>query len=82
LPPAISGHNSYWLWGPRGSSGEILIVIGGEQERLAQLFASVELAATVECGYCMPYENHQPVWIVHDLGLPIDELWPRLKHFD
>jgi len=21
LPPALSGHNQYWLWGPRGYDG-------------------------------------------------------------
>ena len=29
---AISPHNSYYLWGPRDISGEILIVIGGKRE--------------------------------------------------
>jgi hypothetical protein len=28
LPPAISGHQNYFLWGPRGYTGESLIVIG------------------------------------------------------
>jgi hypothetical protein len=82
LPPAISGHNNYWLWGPRGATGELLIVIGGERDRLEQLFASVELGTTVECDYCMPYENNQPVWICRDLQVSIDELWPQVKHFD
>ena len=27
-PPAISGHNSYFLWGPRGASGEVVITLG------------------------------------------------------
>ena len=28
LPPAISAHNSYWLWGPGPCTGEVLVVIG------------------------------------------------------
>jgi hypothetical protein len=28
LPRAISGHNNYWLWGPREYTGEIMIMIG------------------------------------------------------
>ena len=28
LPPAISGHNNYYLWGPRGHDGSVLIIIG------------------------------------------------------
>ena len=30
LPRAISGHNSYWLWGYAPFTGEVLIVIGGD----------------------------------------------------
>ncbi|MHC4214004.1 MAG: hypothetical protein ACYSWP_11585 [Planctomycetota bacterium] len=82
MPPAISGHNSYWLWGPRGATGEVLIVIGGERDRLEQRFASVELGATVQCDHCMPYENNQPVWICRDLQVPLTELWPQLRHYD
>jgi hypothetical protein len=81
-PPVVSGHNNYWLWGPGGNSGEVMIIIGGERERIEELFASAEQVATVECGYCMPYENHQPVWVARDLKMPIAELWPQLKHFD
>ena len=33
LPPAISPHNNYWLWGPRGATGEVLIIVGGEPRR-------------------------------------------------
>jgi hypothetical protein len=82
LPVAISGHNNYWLWGPRGRTGEVVIVIGGGKEGLGEVFEQVELAARTDCGYCMPYENDQPVWICRRPRAPIDELWPELKHFD
>ena len=35
LPPAISGHQNYWLWGPRDYTGESMILIGeGRPEHL------------------------------------------------
>jgi hypothetical protein len=82
LPVAVSGHNNYWLWGPRGHSGEIMIGIGGSREYLEEVFEEVELAARTDCGYCMPYENDQPIWLCRRLRAPIEELWPGLKHFD
>lgn len=82
LPPAISGHNNYWLWGPRGWDGRVLIVIGGTEQLLRGLFEQVERAATIDCGRCMPYENGQPVWIARGLRLPVAGLWPRIKHYD
>ena len=36
LPKAISGHQNYFLWGPRGYTGESMIVMGDRQERLAE----------------------------------------------
>ncbi|MGB6639233.1 MAG: glycosyltransferase family 39 protein [Thermoanaerobaculia bacterium] len=82
LPVAVSGHNNYWLWGPRGRTGEVVIGIGGSKEYLGEIFEEVELAARTDCGYCMPYENDQPVWVCRRPRTPIDELWPELKHFD
>jgi 4-amino-4-deoxy-L-arabinose transferase and related glycosyltransferases of PMT family len=34
LPPALSGHQSWWLWGPRGYSGNCLIVLDDTREKL------------------------------------------------
>lgn len=82
LPPAISGHNNYWLWGPGGWDGRVLIVVGSNEARLRGLFEQVERAAIISCGLCMPYENNRPVWIARGLRQPVAELWPRIKHFD
>ena len=60
---AISGHNNYWLWGPDDASGDILIVLSRSRERQEQRFASVELAGEIDCGDCMPYENHLSIFI-------------------
>jgi hypothetical protein len=29
----------------------------------------------------MPYENDNPIWIARGLRVPIQELWPRIKHY-
>ena len=34
LPPALSGHQTWWLWGPRGYTGSCLIVLDDDRERL------------------------------------------------
>ena len=77
LPPAISAHNSYWLWGPGACTGEVLIVIGDRRERLEELFESVERGAIFNCRDCMPYENDRPIWVARRLRMPIPELWAR-----
>jgi len=81
LPHAISGHNSYFLWGPRGCDGTVLIVLGDRREVLERLFDSVSLGATFVCRDCMPYEDHLPVWVCRGLRQPVRELWPRVKGY-
>jgi Dolichyl-phosphate-mannose-protein mannosyltransferase len=82
LPRAVSGHNNYWLWGPGPGPVDTVIVVGGERSGLEKRFEEVELAATTDCGLCMPYENHRPIWICRGPRQSLRELWPALKHFD
>jgi Dolichyl-phosphate-mannose-protein mannosyltransferase len=82
LPPAISAHNSYWLWGPGRCDGQVLVVIGDRRERLLELFSSVELGTTFTCRDCMPYENHSPIWVCRDPKVDLAGLWGTIKHFE
>jgi hypothetical protein len=82
LPYAVSGHNNYWLWGTRGQIGEVLIVIGGTEEGHLRVFEHVERAGVTDCGDCMPYENHQTIWVLRGLKMPVEEAWAQLKHYD
>jgi hypothetical protein len=81
LPRAISGHNSYYLWGPRGCTGEVVIVFGGRREDHEEVFTSVEQAAVHTCTDCMPYENNRPIWVARGARVPFSEIWPRVKRF-
>jgi hypothetical protein len=81
LPKAIAGHNSYFLWGPRGCTGEVMIVIGGSRDELRSSFASVDLGATFTCTDCMPYENNKPIWVARGLKEPMSTVWPRVKRY-
>jgi 4-amino-4-deoxy-L-arabinose transferase-like glycosyltransferase len=81
LPRAISGHQSYFLWGPHGCTGESVIVMAGRRESLDPQYASVRVAAHVEHPYSMPYE-HFDVYYCQGLKRPVSEVWPRVKHWD
>ncbi|HZM10762.1 MAG TPA: glycosyltransferase family 39 protein [Candidatus Limnocylindrales bacterium] len=81
LPPAISGHQSYFLWGPRGYTGESMIVMQGRQEDLERFYASVEMVASVFHPYSMPYE-HFDIFYCRGLKRPLNEIWPEVKNWD
>jgi hypothetical protein len=81
LPPAISGHQSYFLWGPRGYTGESIIVMDDNQETLEREFTSVRKLAHVSHAYSMPYE-HFDVYYCQGLKQPLTQFWPRLKRWE
>jgi hypothetical protein len=82
LPPAISPHNNYWLWGPRGATGEVLIIVGGRRTDPHGDFRSVVLADVTRCEHCMPFENGAPIFVCLRLNKPLAERWREIKHFD
>jgi hypothetical protein len=81
LPKAISAHNSYYLWGPRDCTGEVVIVIDDDRETLESLFERVDQGATYNCDDCMPYEDDKPIWVARGLKVPLADLWPRIKQY-
>ncbi|MGB2869755.1 MAG: glycosyltransferase family 39 protein [Bacteroidota bacterium] len=81
LPKAVSGHNNYFLWGTRGYSGEVVIVIGGNPDGHRKVFESVEEAAVITSEYAMPYESNLPVYVCRKIKVPLQEVWPSVKSF-
>ena len=81
LPPAISGHQSYFLWGPRSYTGDSMIVMDDSREELERLFSHVEKVARVEHPYSMPYQ-HFDVFYCQGMHPPLAELWPRVKRWN
>jgi 4-amino-4-deoxy-L-arabinose transferase-like glycosyltransferase len=81
LPGAISGHQNYFIWGPRGYTGESMIVMDDRPEKLERIFTRVEKAGHVEHPYSMPY-RHFDVYYCTGLKMPIADLWPRIKAWD
>ena len=81
LPNAISGHQSYYYWGPRSYTGECMIVMDDSPAKLSTEFDSWEKIATVYHPYSMPYQ-HFDVYLCRGLHLPLAQLWPKLKNWD
>ncbi len=79
LPPALSGNDTYWVWGPRGFSGAVIVDVNGKE--LLPYYRSVTRAATFYNPLAMPYENNLPIWILRDPVKPLNEIWPHLKDY-
>lgn len=79
LPKAISGHNSYFYWGPRGYSGACVIIFGERSNEFITYFGDVQRAATITSRHAMPNEREVPVYVCHSPRAPLSALWPRFK---
>jgi hypothetical protein len=81
LPAAISGHQNYFLWGPRDYTGESMIVMHGDQQDLESKFAQVQKVASVDHPYSMPFE-HFDVFYCRGLKTPLIDAWPPVKRWE
>ena len=80
LPKAVSGHQNYFLWGPRHYTGEIVILIGERESDARENFESVTVAATLNNPYAYRYEN-RPVLLCRGLKWDLQQGWPRVKNW-
>jgi 4-amino-4-deoxy-L-arabinose transferase-like glycosyltransferase len=79
LPQALSGHQTYWLWGPRGYSGNCLVVIGDRRERLDEIFEHVEYVGTsADNPYALEKEISVYICRGPKFGT-LEKVWPELK---
>ncbi|HZB82058.1 MAG TPA: hypothetical protein VE288_04310 [Rubrobacteraceae bacterium] len=81
LPKAISGHNSYYIWGPGDCSGQVIISVGVPLTRLEVVFDEVEQMDTSYCEYCMPDEDNLPIYVGRNPKVSLQEIWPQVRHY-
>jgi hypothetical protein len=80
LPPALSGHQNYFYWGPGDYTGEIMIVLDQDATDEREQFGSVEDRGLIESSpWAMPWEQRLHVFICRDLKIPLRELWPKVR---
>jgi hypothetical protein len=80
LPPAISGHQNYFLWGPRDWTGDVLLVLDTHDDQARELFASVEdLGQIVSSPWAMPFERRTHIYLCRDLRVNVREFWSHVK---
>jgi hypothetical protein len=79
LPHALSGHQTYYLWGPQGYSGNCMIVLDDEIEVLERLWEHVEsVGRSADNPYAL--EKEIPVFICKGAKFgSLTELWPKMK---
>ncbi len=80
--PVISGHNQYFLWGPRGYSGDVLICVGANCDSATKYFRTCSLEATQQAPWIYPSEYDIPIMVCRGIRKPLAELWPLTKFYN
>jgi len=81
LPQSLSGHQTWWLWGPRGYTGNCMIVLDDNRENLERLFDHVEYQGNSTPN---PYalERELSVYICRGAKFgTLAEFWPKVKRW-
>ncbi len=81
LPKAISAHQNYYFWGPRGYSGNCMVILGDRKERLEELFGDVRYVTTSAPN---PYglETELGVFICRQPKFgTLPQVWPKIKNW-
>lgn len=82
LPPALSGNNNYYLWGPRGYDGSVVIAVNVDPAQWSRICDSARVVATFGTSpYAMPYERDRPIVLCRGMNPPLPKLWPVFKHY-
>jgi hypothetical protein len=82
LPPVISGHNTFWLWGP-GTASDTTVLYVDAAGQLRPYFANCRQLAVYN-----PPDQVRNDW--NDLAIGVctgpsgawTTLWPHMKHYD
>ncbi|HVP39882.1 MAG TPA: glycosyltransferase family 39 protein [Candidatus Saccharimonadales bacterium] len=84
LPPAVSGHNNYFLWGPgdmSGGRGDVVITVGETREDVGHSYREVTEADRTDNEWCMPFENDVPILVGRGPKNRLSEIWWRCKDY-
>ena len=82
LPKAISGHNQYGAWGPRGASGDPVVAIGFTKQRLDREFGEVKAFATISPEYALPEESGLTIYICRGPRTNFSANWSEWTYLD
>jgi hypothetical protein len=82
LPPAFSGANSFWFWGPPPARDRSVIAVNIDPALLRRLFTTVRKVATFHNGLGVS-DDEQGATIYEASGMDVSwpQAWPLLRNF-
>jgi hypothetical protein len=79
LPAAISGHQNYWYWGPRGELRDAIVVVGQRREDIQKAYRNVRAIGVIHAPYAMPFEDGATIWLAQGRLASPDAIWKAAR---
>ena len=81
LPGAISGHMTYYLWGPGSATGDVTIAVGYQPEALQPYYGQVEIVARAGHPLAARDARDMPIAVCRRPAVPLQQMWPAFRRF-
>jgi 4-amino-4-deoxy-L-arabinose transferase-like glycosyltransferase len=82
LPQPVSGHNSYWHWGPPSSDGPI-IGVGFIPAAVRNICPVIDVRATITNEANLPNDEYgTEIWVCAEPTASLASIWDDLRHYD
>ncbi|BDE04871.1 hypothetical protein WPS_01470 [Vulcanimicrobium alpinum] len=81
LPPALSPHNQFYLWGLRGQTPAAVLRVTRDVGGLRAHCGGVRVFGTTFSRWAMNYENGKTIALCTRPAPRLAEWWPELKNF-
>jgi 4-amino-4-deoxy-L-arabinose transferase-like glycosyltransferase len=82
LPPVISGHNTFWLWGPGNASDKTVLYVDAEGQLWFWFLNCRQLAVYNPPDQVTNNWNNLAIGVCTGPSGSWKTLWPHMKHYD
>lgn len=79
LPKAISGHQNFWFWGPRGELRDAIVVVGQKRADIEKAYRNVRAIGVIHAPYAMPFEDGATIWLAQGRLKTPAQIWKGAK---
>jgi 4-amino-4-deoxy-L-arabinose transferase-like glycosyltransferase len=80
-PRAVSGHMTYYLWGPEPGRGEPLVAYGVSREVLDRHYRECTEVARIDVALARPGDTDLPVYVCRGALGTMADLWPDVRRY-
>ena len=80
-PRAVSGSMNYFIWGPDGTRGDVLIAYGLSREFIERHYRSCAEVMRINAQLARPWDTDLPVYVCREPLGSMAAFWPELRQY-